>query len=87
MNYFTAKQDAALDKCLNEGYLNGMIPDEQIAWLKTMDPKNIYDAHSIIECIFKIAYRKGVVSLVQSDIMKEIEEAKNLLTSIYKKYE
>lgn len=57
---FTERQKEALDKAINDGYLNGMVDDGVLLWLKYVNPRTIYDATIIMEDVFGLAYTRGV---------------------------
>lgn len=64
------------------------MPDELVAWLKVMQPKNREDASFIVGNVLAIAYRIGLQDVWDHKKLKEIQDAKvNELIKLKEEYE
>lgn len=86
---FTESQRKAVDKSIASRFLIGMVPDDVILWLSTVEPKNDADAHYIVELVFALAYRRGptVEGLWGDKLNEKQEQNKQDLITLMQSYE
>lgn len=82
---FSESQRKALNRA--DKYLVEMVSDDVRVWLKTYSPKNISDAHEVVELVFALAYRKGDINeLYGHKLIERQEQIKQELERIRDEY-